>query len=130
MRMPKALYRAMKAQPDLKPKTGDTSRSLGVRSEVDIPIDEDNHVQPRTGGMSTVADDPRKLSPHRRPKWLNGTGVDPVFELKPSTLPVALATRQDGTPHHYLLEPTHACRFDVFQCHLWSTRLDWRIITP
>ena len=130
MRMPEVLYRAMKAEPDLKPKIGDTSRSLGVRPEVDIPVDEDNRVQPSTGGMSAVADDPRKLSPHRRPKWLNGTGADPVFELKPNTLPVALATRQDGAPHHYLLEPAHACLFDVFQCHLWSTRLDCRIITP
>jgi hypothetical protein len=127
--MPEALYRAMKTDLDLKPKTGDTSRCLGVRPEVDIPVDEDNRVQPGTGGMSAAADDPRKLPPHRRPKWLDGTGADPVFELRPITLPVALATRQDGPPHHYLLEPVHACQFHVFQGHLWSTRPNWRMIT-
>ncbi len=119
----------MKADPDLKPKTGDSSRSLGVRPEVDIPVDENHRVQPGTGGMSTTADDPRRLPPHRRPKWLDGIGADPVFELRPITLPLALATRQDGAPHHYLLEPAKACQFDVFQGHLWSTRPDWRMIT-
>ena len=112
--MPEAFYRAMKSDPDLKPRTGDTSRSLGVRAEVDIPVDEDHRVQPGTGGMSATADDPRKLPPHRRPKWLDGTGVDPVFELMPITLPVGLATRQDGALHHYLLEPAQPCRLDVF----------------
>ena len=127
--MPEALYRAMKTDPDLKPKTGDTSRCLGIRPGIDITVDEDNRVQPGTGGMSAAADDPRKLPPHRRPKWLDGTGADPVFELRPITLPVALATRQDGAPYHYLLEPAHACQFHVFQDRLWSTRPDWRMIT-
>jgi hypothetical protein len=114
----------MKADSDLKPKTGVTSRSLGVRPEVDIPVDEDNRVQPSTGGMSATADDPRKLPPHRRPKWLDGTGADPVFELKPIALPIVLEPRQEGAPHHYLIEPTQSCRFDVFQGHPWSTRPD------
>ena len=119
----------MKADPDLKPKTGDSSRSLGVRPEVDIPLDENHRVQPGTGGMSTTADDPRRLPPHRRPKWLSGIGADPVLKLRPIIPPLALATRQDGVPHHSLLEPSKSCQSVVYQGHLWSPRPDRRMIT-
>jgi hypothetical protein len=128
--MPDALYRAMKSDPDSKPRTGDTARSLGVRPRDDIPIDESGRVQPGKGGMSTAANDPRELPAHRKPKWLDGTGADPIFELRPILLPNALTARQDGRPNHYLVEPTDECLFHVFQGHLWSTRQEWVMIVP
>ena len=128
--MPDALYRATKSDPDSKPRTGDTARSLGVRPRVDLPIDESGRVQPGNGGLSTAADDPRELPAHRRPKWLDGTGTDPIFKLRPILLPDTLTTRQVGRPSHYLIEPTDECLFTIFQCHLWSTRPDWAMIKP
>lgn len=126
--MPNALYRAMKTDPDSKPRIGDTARSLGVRPWHDIPLDESGCVQPGKGGMSTVANDPRELPEHRRPKWLDGTGTDPIFELKPKLLPDALSIRQDGRPSHHLVEPADECHFDIYQSHLWSTRQKWVMI--
>jgi len=123
-----ALYRAMKTGPDSKPIIGETARTLGVRPRHDIPIDESCHVQPGKGGMSAVANDPRDLPEHRKPKWLDGTGADPIFELRPMFLPDSLSIRQAGPPRHHLVEPADECHFDIFQNHLWSTRLKWVMI--
>jgi hypothetical protein len=53
------LYRAMRPAGDGGPLIAPTARSLGVRSEIDILVDEeDDHVEPGTGGMSVAQDSP------------------------------------------------------------------------
>lgn len=46
------VLRAMREAPDGLPLVGKTARYLAVRSDVDVPVDEDGAVGPGTGGMS------------------------------------------------------------------------------
>ena len=46
------VVRAMKWDEDWLPKTGASARTLGARANIDIPVNEDGFVEPRTDGMS------------------------------------------------------------------------------
>ena len=54
----KMLYRAMIPAADGGPQRGSTARTLGARSEVDVPVDAAGRVRPGTGGMSVAPDSP------------------------------------------------------------------------
>lgn len=82
-------------------------------------------MHPGTGGMSVAPDDPRHLPPHRRPRSLDGTGVDPVFEVVGSRLPASLAVRRDRSTHA-LVEPAEIMGVEEYQVALCDTRWLWR----
>src|SRR5713226_7157439 len=82
------MFRAMKAEPDGRPKAGRSGRELGVRIEGpirDIPVREDGSVDPKTGGMSVAVDTAQNLPKPRLPRSLGGEGRDPVFSIESET---------------------------------------------
>jgi len=119
------LFRAMKCDENNLPLLGQSASKLGVRPNKDIPIDAQGYVHPQTGGMSVTVDDVMCLPPHRRPPDFNGTGKDPVFSINKEQLPRTLTARQQGSPHHYLIEPSDTCIFAQYEAHLFSTRPNW-----
>ena len=117
----------MKPDADMLPRIGQTARELGVRPDLDIPVDPQGHVSPSTGGMSITADDPMKLLPHRRPVAYNGNGRDPVFTIEGEKLTRSHSLRQDGT-YHFLVERKYPCPFHHFQAAIHFTRPHWLIL--
>lgn len=115
----------MKLAEDGFPVVGQSARDLGARPGVDIPIDIHGNVSPRTGGMSVTADNVLHLPAHRRPAEFNGIGKDPVFAIRTEHLPGPLVARQDGPPHHFLIEPRIACSFSKYQQDLHASRPWW-----
>lgn len=127
-RSPRMIYRAMKEADDGSPETGRSARTLGVRVEgrhADLPLDPQGFVEPNTGGMSVVPDDPLNLPKHRRPRSLGGEGRDPVFAIDVVILPNALSVRMD-TSTHALVEPRIRCHYSKYEKALYSTRKAWR----
>lgn len=116
------VYRAMTPAADGYPQSGDTVRTLGVRSEGDlrdvIP-DEDGLVHPENGGMSV---NPR---PQDIPPWLRKR--DPVWSLDTDLLPGALQYRQDS-PIHGLIEPAEPMPLLQYREILAETREDWQLV--
>src|SRR4051812_9044043 len=102
------LYRSMREAADGLPEAGAGARRRGGRpggtqkSDVAAVHDHDL-VTPGGGGMSTAVDDPRHLSPFRRPPCLGGTGRDPVWVIDADDLGPDLTARLD-TPRHALIE--------------------------
>jgi hypothetical protein len=117
----------MKSDADRLPRIGQTARELGVRPDLDIPVDPKGHVNPLTGGMSITADDPMNLPPHRRPVAYNGIGRDPVFTIEGERLTTFHSLRQDGM-YHFLVEPKYPCPFHDFQAAIHLTRPHWLIL--
>lgn len=117
------VYRAMREDPAGGPVVGPTARTLGVRSQVDIPVVA-RQVQPNTGGMSVALDRPENLHPLRRPLRYGGSGKDPVWGLHSDQLGSDLQFRGDSATHG-LIEPARAMSLDDFQRHLAHTKLLW-----
>jgi len=113
------VYRAMTASPDGYPRTGNTVRDLGVRSDGDfrdvIPDDEGN-VHPDNGGMSV---NPRVED---IPPWLGKRS--PVWSFDTELLPRSLKYRQDKADHG-LIEPGESMPLERYRETLAETREDW-----
>lgn len=77
------LYRSMKVADDGLLQLGRSARTLGVRPQTDIPVDEHGIVRGGAGGMSVAPDSPMRLPAHRRPRALAGTGKDPSGSWTP-----------------------------------------------
>jgi hypothetical protein len=92
---------------------GPTARTLGVRSDDDLPV-VGGVVQPGKGGMSVAPDDPSYLPDHRRPPELGGMGKDPVWGISTDLLGLKLNFRQDK-PGHGLFEPATEMSIIEFQ---------------
>ena len=123
-------YRAMKSDDAEKPVIGRGRRTLGLKLEVDnadIPVQPNNWVLPKTGGMSVVIDDPMCLPHHRLPPLLGGSGRDPVFALENRFLPLSHHARVDRIPHA-LIEPRERTLLNDFEAAIESTREHWRLI--
>jgi len=113
------VYRAMTAAQDGHPQTGDTVRTLGVRSDGDIRDvipDEEGNVHPDNGGMSV---NPR---PEDIPPWFRKR--DPVWAFDTDSLPDALQYRQDAEDHG-LIEPAESMALERYRETLAETREDW-----
>ena len=120
------VFRAMREDPNGKPLTGRSARTLGVRiggPRIDIPI-RAGRVYPQTGGMSVTPDDPMRLPRSRRPRALGGVSHDPVFSLQVTDLPSSLTLRIDK-PTHALIEPSWCCLFEKFEQNLHDTKEKW-----
>ena len=117
----------MRLEVDGLPKLGRSSRELGVRINVDLPVSEDGSVEPGTGGMSVAVDEALNLPKHRRPRSLGGEGRDPVFGLETRVLPDDLAVRVDQRPHAFV-EPAQRSTLQRYEAALALTRSSWRRI--
>lgn len=125
------LFRAMKEANDGLPVVGATARTLGARPVIDIPIDQNGMVWPRTGGISVTPNDPKKLPRHRRPRSLGGRGKDPVWCIPSSYLGPKLVYKADpnNPTSHGFIEPAFPITFDDYQRALTGTRGSWQLVT-
>ena len=117
----------MKTEADGLPKTGRSSRELGVRIDgpiVDLPVSSDGTVAPGTGGMSVAVDAARNLPKPRLPRSLGGEGRDPVFTMFGGALPRVLCLRVDRHPHAFV-EPASRGPLDGYESSLAATRPLW-----
>lgn len=121
------IYRSMRKEADGLPALGESSSTLGARAQVDIPVDTDGRVGPKTGGMSVAPDDPKRLPKPRRPLSLGGTGRHPVFALPVGALKPVLVARVDRPPDHAAVEPADVTTFEQYQAQLWTTRVGWGV---
>lgn len=117
----------MRASEDGSPETGETGRYLGIRSGVDVPVDEGGYVRPGTEGMSVVPPPVTNLARHRLPRELGGTGRDPVFELDTNELPEELVYRSDpaNPERHGFVEPSRRMSFEEYRQAIHGTRALW-----
>jgi hypothetical protein len=118
------VLRGMKVREDGLPKAGESPRTLGVRPNIDIPVDEDGYVRPVTGGMSVSPPPPGNLPHYRRPPNFGGTGKDPVWWLDTDQLPEELRYRPDpDNPNgHGFIEPSRRMTFEEYQRAIHRTR--------
>ncbi|MDP9475087.1 MAG: hypothetical protein M3R38_05250 [Actinomycetota bacterium] len=119
----------MRADPaDGLPGIGETGRYLGVRPDIDIPVDENRGVEPGAGGMSVVPPPMTNLAPHRLPREFGGRSRDPVFELDTDELPEGLTYRPDpdNPEGHGFVEPARRMPFEEFERAIHETRGLWR----
>src|SRR4051812_27407858 len=115
------LYRAMIADGD-HPLVVSTARGLGVRPEIDIPVDEYGQVEPGEG-MSVAHTAFEFLPEHRRPPSAGGTGKDPLWKISSDDLPAALSYRpDDDVPGHGFIEPSWAMTIEEYELALAETR--------
>jgi len=117
----------MKRSEDGLPKPGASARTLGVRANLDIPVDEDDYVRPEMDGMSVSPLPPDNLPDHRRPPEFGGTGKDLIWELETDNLPNGLSYRPDpaAPERHGFIEPSSLMSFEDYQGALRSTRALW-----
>ena len=121
------LYRSMKDDGEGQPECGPSARTLGVRLEGDIPIQDNGTVEPGTGGMSVALDTHENLPHHRRPPEFGGWGQDPVWQIEESDLPDTLLCRPDpeDPSRHGFVEPIEAMSLDDYQDALATSRGIW-----
>jgi hypothetical protein len=117
----------MKRGEDGLPETGASARTLGARAWVDIPVDEDESVEPEMEGMSASPPPPENLPYIRRPPEYGGVGKDPVWELETDLLPEELRYRPDpdSPDKHGFIEPSHRMTFEEYQRAIHGTRELW-----
>lgn len=130
------LYRGMR--PDRVaancPAKGETGAYLGARRGTDIEVHPGDTVRPRTGGMSMVVDDLKKLPSHRRPESLGGVADDHslyVYCIDESEVPECLDIRQDrprNAPFHRVMEPARECSFTEYLANLHATQPLWKLV--
>jgi hypothetical protein len=118
----------MRAAEDGVPEVGATGRYLGVRPDVDVPVDECGVVGSGAGGMSVVPPPVTNLAPHRLPRGFGGRSKDPVFELETDELPEALTYRPDpeNPEGHGFIEPARRMAFEEYERAVHETRGLWR----
>jgi hypothetical protein len=76
--------------------------------------------------MSVAPDDPLNLPRHRRPKELDGTGSDPVWQFNMADLSADLRYWQDPLdPKHGAIEPATAMPLSEYEQALEQTRDRW-----
>ncbi|WP_427108125.1 RHS repeat domain-containing protein [Lysinibacillus xylanilyticus] len=106
-----------------KPKLGESARTLGARPNVDIPVDTNGKVHPRTGGVS-VSPSPQDLPTHRKPPEFGGTGKDPIWKMNTSNLGSDLVHVPDK-PGHGTIQPARSMSFENYQKALAETQTKW-----
>ena len=125
------VLRAMKVDEDGKPETGNTARTLGVRTgdrRRNIVVAASGFVLPETGGMSVSPPPPDNLPEHRRPEEYGGTGRDPAWELDTDDLPPELMYRPaPKDPYrHGFIEPAAPMPLGDYETFLRMTRRLWQ----
>ena len=121
------LYRGKREARGGGPVVGPSARALGVRPQVDIPVDHAGMVYPGTGGMSVAPNTPSNLPRHRRPSAYGGTGKDPVWSIQEQDLGSNLRYVPDAVPapRHGVIEPAITMSFTAYQRALETTAPYW-----
>lgn len=124
------LFRSMKVDTDGLPSLGPTARELGVRPDLDIPVDTDGYVEPLTGGISVSPLSPEQLPEHRRPPEFGGNGKDPVWSLTGDQLPAGLHYHPDeeNPDGHGTIEPASRMTLGAYEEALRATRSAWTLV--
>lgn len=124
----RVVFRAMKEDEDHQPVRGPSARTLGARLGIDIPADENGHVEPGTGGMSVAPGGYWNVPRHRLPHTHGGTGKDYLFGLNLDVLPETLVYRPDpdNPDRHGFIEPSFRMPFGEYERQLENTWLLWR----
>jgi hypothetical protein len=117
----------MKDDGEGQPECGPSARTLGVRLDGDILVQEDDTVEPETGGMSVGLDQPENVPAHRRPPEFDGWGPDPLWMIEEEDLPSTLALRLDpeDPSRHGFVEPIEKMPLASFQEALATSRGLW-----
>jgi hypothetical protein len=109
------------------PLLAPSARGLGIRRDVDIPVDEFGDVEPGDEGMSVTASSLSDLPEFRRPAELGGTGKDPVWEMDSDELPPRLTVvSDDEDPTHALIAPAESMTIEEYEGAIAETRAFWR----
>lgn len=122
------ILRRIRAAEDGLPEVGATGRYLGVRPDIDIPVDKDGEVEPGVGGMSVIPPPVINLAPHRLPREFGGQSRDSVFGFETDELPEELAYRPDpdNPEGHGFVEPARRMSFEEYERSIHDTRGLWR----
>jgi hypothetical protein len=120
----------MRQDVDALPLVGAAARLLGVRRGIDVIVDAQGMVRPKSGGKSVAPNDPLLLPMHRRPPELAGTGRDPVWSILIDDLDPRLTYRPDpdNPDGHGFIEPKAAMTFEEFQETLATSRSVWELV--
>jgi hypothetical protein len=110
-----------------------SAEGLGVRLSPDpipdIPVDDDGYVEPGNG--MSVFGDPKKMIPNRRPAFLGGKSLLPLFVMLEVYVPEGLRLTPPSASTHMMLEPGRRMPIDEYEALLGGTRTRWRrIIGP
>ncbi|MCT4665919.1 MAG: hypothetical protein N4A45_11875 [Flavobacteriales bacterium] len=106
------IFRGMKNDNGL-PKVEPSARGLGVRPNVDIPVDSNGIVSPGTGGMS-MSPSSDDLPLHRKPPAFGGTGKDSIWKIDTEDLGDDLKYVPDK-PGHGTIQPKRKMTLDSYQ---------------
>lgn len=118
----------MRSDDDGLPVVERSAEGLGVRLEgpiVDIPV-VDGHVEPGNG--MSVYGDPKKMHANRRPAFLGGKSLLPLFILPETGVPEGLRLTPPRADTHMLLEPARRMPIEEYEALLEGTRTEWRRI--
>lgn len=123
------MFRAMKADHQGLPVTGETARTLGARPGVDITEDASGMVHAGPAGMSVTLDDPMQMPKVRRPQNLGGSSRDPLFCMRVSRLShsLRLSPPSSRDSWHGCITPGQTCLFREYQHNLHLTRPCWEM---
>jgi hypothetical protein len=144
--MAKLYYRGM-AEQNGKPKIGRSARLLGVRSNIDINIeqmpigylDEQGYLLPESqrefrGDTVTIAIRDAKgmsvslsiegLPAFRKPSQFGGTGKDPLWQIDDSMITGDLEAVQDS-PTHVSILPSVTMALEKYEAALANTQKHW-----
>jgi hypothetical protein len=126
------VFRSMRGAADGLPVVGPTARTLGVRLEIDIPVDAYGMVRPGAGGLSVSPESPVYLPTHRRPPEFGGTGNDDVWFIAVNDLGPSLLYRPDpaNPAGHGFVEPARRMTAEEYQQALAATRGAWALASP
>lgn len=110
------------------PEVGRSARTLGVRPQIDIPVDGEGIVRDGMGGISVAPNSPMRLPAHRRPPEFAGTGKDPLWVLDPGSLGNLLCYREDPLMpgEHGFLESS-PMSLGHYESALHATRGAWHL---
>jgi hypothetical protein len=127
------LYRVMRIDHEGQPRTGRKSSVLGVRigppsRAIDIRV-IDGYVEPNTGGLAVIPDDPMKIAEEFRPPDLGGSGDDPVWFLPIEEVSEPLRYRPDPRcpEDHGYIEPAERMKLERYEQALIATKTAWRL---
>jgi hypothetical protein len=127
------LCRVMRIDHDGRPRTGRKSSVLGVRigppsRTIDIRV-TDGYVEPDTGGLSVIPDDPMRIAEEFRPPDLGGTGDDPVWYLPIEEVGGRLQYRTDPRcpKDHGYIEPAKRMKLEQYEEALIATKMAWQL---
>jgi hypothetical protein len=120
----------MKADPHGFALPGETSSTLAVRADYDIPVDDEGLVRPEEppAGMSVTPDDWRHMRRDRIPEELGGDGKHPMFYIDTEELGPLLRFRRDpdNPVRHGFIEPAHPMSFEAYRAAIHATAALWR----